>query len=91
MTDTGWFLLIALAALSLATMAVRGVAELRGRDLYARGLALLFAGLAGGMIAASIDSGSIALGVVCGVACVELGPPVLTGVRRVITALSRRV
>jgi uncharacterized membrane protein len=86
MSDTGWFLLVALSALALASMTIRGVAQKRGRELVVYLVAMAFCAGGGALIAAAIDTGHCVLGAVCGVAAVEIGPAIGTAVRKVIRA-----
>lgn len=91
MSDTGWFLVIALSALALASMSVRGVVSMRGVELGVYvGVLVLCAG-AGCGIAAAIDDTHVVLGGVVGVACVEVGPFVARLVRQVAGRLAKKV
>lgn len=76
MNETGWFLLIALSAIALASMAVRGVTKYRGAELAVYVLTMTLAACAGCGVAAAWDSEYLVLGAVCGLAAVELGPAV---------------
>lgn len=87
MNETGWFLLIALSALALASMAIRGVAKYRGVELVVYILAMTLAAGAGCGIGVALDSDYLVLGGVCGVACVEVGP----AVARVTVATVKRL
>jgi hypothetical protein len=86
MSDTGWFLVIALSALALASMTIRGVAAKRGRELASYLAAMAFCGGGGALLAGAIDDGHMALGCIVGVAAVEIGPAIGTAIRKVIRA-----
>jgi O-antigen ligase len=72
MSDTGWLILVALAAIALASMTVRDVAKIRGRELYLYLAAAALAAVLGGAIAIEIDEAHCAVGIAAGLACVEL-------------------
>ena len=84
MSDTGWFLLVALSALALASMTIRGVAAKRGRELVVYLAAMAFCAGGGALIAGAIDTGHCVLGAVVGVAAVEVGPAIGAAIRKVI-------
>ena len=86
MSDTGWFLVIALSALALASMTIRGVAAKRGRELVVYLAAMAFCAGGGALIAGAFDTGHCVLGAVVGVAAVEVGPAIGAAVRKVIRA-----
>jgi len=87
MNDTGWFLLVALSALALASMAVRGVTRYRGVELGVYVVTMTLAAGAGCGVAAAWDAEYLVLGGVCGLACVEVGP----AVARVTVATVKRL
>ena len=84
MNELGWIVLVAVSAIALASMALRGVARLRGRELAVYGLTLGFAAWLGGVIAVEIDEAYAGLGLAVGLACVELGPTVGSVARKLI-------
>ena len=84
MSELGWLVLVAVSAVALASMALRGVARLRGRELAVYGLTLGFAAWLGGVIATEIDEAYAGLGLAVGLACVELGPVVGQVARKII-------
>ena len=86
MSDTGWFLYIALSALALASMTIRGVAAKRGRELVVYLVAMAFCAGGGALIAGAIDSNHTALGFIVGIAAVEVGPAIGAAIRKVIRA-----
>lgn len=91
MTDGGWFALVALAALSLASMTIRGVTRYQGWPLAAYLCSIAFAGALGGGIALSVSAGYLALGVAIGIGAVELGPAVGAAVRKILRAKADRL
>jgi hypothetical protein len=90
MSDLGWVFVVALAALSLASMALRRLAEKSARHLTVYGGTLGVCALGGGLIAHAVDSSAWALGGVIGIASLELGPAVLTGARKVVAKVAGR-
>ena len=84
MSETGWIVLVALAAIALASMTVRDVAKLRGRELHVYLVAAGLAAFLGGAIAVEIDGSYCGLGIAEGLACVELGPVVGQVARKII-------
>jgi hypothetical protein len=91
MSDTGWFLVIALSALALASMTIRGVAAKRGRELASYLAAMAFCGGGGALLAGAIDSGHMALGCIVGVAAVEIGDAAAPALRAIIGAIGTAV
>ena len=94
MNETGWFVLVALSAIALASMTVRGVTRYRGVELAVYCLTMTLAAGAGCGVAAAWDSEYLVLGAVCGLAAVELGPLVarvaVTTVRRLAGKLGAK-
>lgn len=76
MTETAYIIFIAVVALSLASMTVRGVIKYRGAELAVYLVAVALLGLMGAVIAAAIDGDHIALGIACGVGLVEAAPTI---------------
>jgi hypothetical protein len=90
MNEFGWFLLIALAALSVASMTIRGAVKHRGPPLVAYLVASVLCASCGASLAHAVDPSYTVLGALSGLAAVELGPAIATGVRRVIASVSAR-
>lgn len=93
MTTFAWFLLIAICAVSLASMAVQGWVGLRGEKRTAFIGALVVCATGGAVIASEVsrEPGYIALGAVIGLGLVELGPHVLRGLAAIIRGVSGRI
>lgn len=91
MTETAWIALVAVVALSLASMTVRGVTRYRGIELAAYLVSVVIVGGLGASIAGAIDESHVALGLAIGVGLVELGPTVSAAGRRWVRARAKRL
>lgn len=76
MTETAYIIFIAVVALSLASMTVRGVVKYRGPELVVYLVAVVLCAVMGAVIAAAIDEDHVALGIACGVGLVEAAPTI---------------
>jgi hypothetical protein len=90
MTELAWLILIAVSALALASMTVRGVTRYRGPELVAYIVAVAMVAVLGAVIAAAVDDTHTVLGGVIGVGVVEVAPTIGTAVRGLIRARAKR-
>ena len=83
MSSLGWFLLIAFASISVASLALKRTLELRGTPLIKALFVLGVAATGMSVIAWQIDRDWWVVGAFCGTAAVEAGPALLrAGVTR---------
>lgn len=93
MTTIAWFFLIALCALSMASMSVQGWVVRTGEQRTAYIIALLVCATAGGLIAWDVSATMpyAVLGAIVGLAAIELGPHTVRLVVWAARAAARRV
>jgi len=86
MSDTAWLICISVVAVGVASMTIRRLAKQRGRDLVLYIAAIIFAAALGWLIAVEAASGPVSLGIVIGIAGVELGATLSLAARGIIRA-----
>jgi len=90
MSNVGWFLLIAFASISVASVALKRTVELRGPALAKASAILAISAAGGAFIAAGLDPTWWATGAFAGTAAVEAGPAVLRAAVDLWRRLARR-
>ena len=92
MSELGWLVLVAVSAVALASMALRGVARLRGRELAVYGLTLGFAAGLGrlALICLYLTACLVALGAIGLFASTLTEQPIAAGISvLVVTVVSQ--
>lgn len=90
MSDTTYALII-LLGIGLASVAIRNVAKKGGRELYFYISALVAAGVLGALVADQSDNHTWAVGLIMGMATVELGDVMLASTVEIVRKLLSKV